>query len=452
MSKSNIAAPIRYRNISTGTTIAPVVSGGNLSEDSTYYYRTFLTSGTLSVSGGSLTADILLISGGGGGGPGFGSARGGGGGGAGGMKVVATTLTGSLSVLVGAGGPGNPAATGSADGASPSGGSSSISSFSTTGGGGGANGAGSAGGNGGSGGGNGGYSALAGTGISGEGNAGFQSAGTSSRVGAGGGGKTAAASGQSGGAGATSTISGTSSTYATGGDGGSASGQEAGASAAAWSGNGGNGGGGNNTVGAWGGGGGNGGSGIVVVRYAKEAITASTDIFELIGTVRLTSAQTSVTFAGLPASQYKHLQLRITPRNTGNAGGDNVAISFNADTTYTNYNSHWLTSDGTSASSGKFQSTNFPGVNISINTPDVNYSSGNYGVIIADIYDFANTSKYKTVRSISGATDSYKKQVTLGSGVWVSTAAVTSLTVKCYAGVTSQLAAGSRISLYGIRG
>jgi hypothetical protein len=159
-----------------------------------------------------------------------------------------------------------------------------------------------------------------------------------------------------------------------------------------------------------------------------------------------------VTFSGIPSSQYKHLQLRITPRNTGNAGGDNVLLSFNGDVTYTNYNSHWLTANGASVSSGTFQSTSYPGVNISINTPDVNYASGTYGAIITDIYDFANTSKYKTVRSLSGAADSYKKQVSLASGVWLSTAAVTTLTVQCYSGVTSSLASGSRISLYGIRG
>lgn len=45
----------------------PIVTGGTLYSDSTYYYRAFTGSGTLSVSGLNLTADVLVIAGGGGG-------------------------------------------------------------------------------------------------------------------------------------------------------------------------------------------------------------------------------------------------------------------------------------------------------------------------------------------------------------------------------------------------
>jgi hypothetical protein len=49
--------------------IAPllVLSGGTLSSDSTYYYRTFTSNGTFSVANGSIQADVLLVAGGGGG-------------------------------------------------------------------------------------------------------------------------------------------------------------------------------------------------------------------------------------------------------------------------------------------------------------------------------------------------------------------------------------------------
>lgn len=48
----------------------PTLSGGSLSSDSTYYYRTFDSSGTLSVSGSSISVTYTIIGGGGGGGSG----------------------------------------------------------------------------------------------------------------------------------------------------------------------------------------------------------------------------------------------------------------------------------------------------------------------------------------------------------------------------------------------
>jgi len=56
------------------------ITGGTLTSDATYNYRTFTSTGNLVISGGSLTADILVIAGGGGGG-----AASGDGGGAGGI-------------------------------------------------------------------------------------------------------------------------------------------------------------------------------------------------------------------------------------------------------------------------------------------------------------------------------------------------------------------------------
>lgn len=91
----------------------PSVSGGTLSSDSTYYYRTFTSSGSLLVSNMSLPADILLIGGGSAGGAGEGSnamGGGGGGGGAGGvLNIQSSTIpVGSNVVVVGSGGAGVP--------------------------------------------------------------------------------------------------------------------------------------------------------------------------------------------------------------------------------------------------------------------------------------------------------------------------------------------------------
>jgi hypothetical protein len=82
-----------------------VVSGGTLTSDSTYYYRTFTTNGSLSVAGAPLTFDALIIGGGGSSGHTnwFGAT---GGGGAGGVRLASAVRApiGTHSVVVGAGG------------------------------------------------------------------------------------------------------------------------------------------------------------------------------------------------------------------------------------------------------------------------------------------------------------------------------------------------------------
>jgi hypothetical protein len=273
----------------------PKAQGGNIvTTDGTYWYHTFLSSGTLTTYS-AITADYLVVAGGGG------AANTGGvfvgGGGAGGLRctVGATGGGGALesalslsasqtyTITVGAGGRG-----GQHDG-SPAGISGSNSSISGSGittitsiGGGGSN-SGGAGNNGGSGGGGAGNGGAGGTGTSGQGYAGGTgNAGGSSGQGGGGGGAGAAGqnggvsanTGGNGGNGVTTSISGTSTTYAGGGGG-------AGATAGGSGGTGGGGAGKNNgfpnngTVNTGGGGGatnsydgGSGGSGIVIIRYA----------------------------------------------------------------------------------------------------------------------------------------------------------------------------------------
>ena len=74
----------------------PVVTGGTLYSDATYYYRKFTGNGTLSVSALPLSVDTLVVAGGG---PGFQC----GGGGAGGLRGATSTLSpGSYSAVIGA--------------------------------------------------------------------------------------------------------------------------------------------------------------------------------------------------------------------------------------------------------------------------------------------------------------------------------------------------------------
>lgn len=91
------------RSFSITSLAIPIITGGALTSDSTYYYRTFSTSGSLNISDVSISGvDILTYAGGGAGG----SQHGGGGGGAGGYVYSAnqTLNPGTYTIVVGGGG------------------------------------------------------------------------------------------------------------------------------------------------------------------------------------------------------------------------------------------------------------------------------------------------------------------------------------------------------------
>jgi hypothetical protein len=277
-----------------GTTpaIVPYATGGDtIMTDGTYWYHTFISSGTFTPAK-ALTCDYLVVAGGGGGGLSYG-----GGGGAGGLRstVTATGGGGSLETALSLGTSAYTVTIGAGGSTDTSGSNSVFSTITSTGGGrGGSYNYSQGGANGGSGGGSGSNGSVGvwlngGTGTANQGYAGGSSINTIA-AGAGGGGASAvgaststAGVGGNGGNGVATSISGSSVTYAGGGGGGSTIGGGDGTTA----GTGGTGGGGAgsktaggaglaataNTGGGGGGGayngnGGAGGSGIVIVRYA----------------------------------------------------------------------------------------------------------------------------------------------------------------------------------------
>lgn len=161
--------------------------------------------------------------------------------------------------------------------------------------------------------------------------------------------------------------------------------------------------------------------------------------YELITTTALGSAQASVTFSTANLSQYKHLQIRITSRTSSTADYEEVKFRFNGDSG-SNYNGHYLFGTGTQALSGAMGNA-IQGYGYF--TTAANAAANYFGSAVMDILDFNSTTKNKTVRTLSG-----NQYIVLASGLWMSTAAVTSITL--LAG--GNLVAGSRFSLYGLRG
>lgn len=169
--------------------------------------------------------------------------------------------------------------------------------------------------------------------------------------------------------------------------------------------------------------------------------------YELISTTVLGSLSSSVTFSGLDtsAAAYKHLQIRATVRdNRGGFTGSNHYLRLNGDTG-NNYAHHQLYGSGSSVGSGAASSQS------SIYVGDIPGAGGTLNAFageVIDILDFASTSKYKTIRTLSGMAQAYN-WLLLGSGLWMSTSAVTSVTMLSTLG---SFEPGSRFSLYGLKG
>jgi hypothetical protein len=167
----------------------------------------------------------------------------------------------------------------------------------------------------------------------------------------------------------------------------------------------------------------------------------------------LGSGTTSISFTDLNnySSIYKHLQLRIAVKSTITSGRmDNMTLRFNNDTG-NNYATHILFGNGTSVSSAAFTSQPFMYLPSSIGATFSTPTTSMFSAHVIDILDVYSTTKNKTIRALNGYTDTVDdagRRVGLSSAFWNNTAALTSITMS----TSGNFVAGTRLSLYGIRG
>jgi hypothetical protein len=173
--------------------------------------------------------------------------------------------------------------------------------------------------------------------------------------------------------------------------------------------------------------------------------------YELIQTQILGSAQSSVVFDNLAtyASTYKHLQVRAAARFSFAEIERGMYLRINGDTG-SNYAFHHLFGVG-SGSASSAAGANQTSIAVG-STPSASATANVYGAMVLDLLDPYSTTKNKTVRVLSGSAGSgVQNWIALMSGVRLNTASITSLTfLEPNSG--SNFVAGSRFSLYGIRG
>jgi hypothetical protein len=152
----------------------------------------------------------------------------------------------------------------------------------------------------------------------------------------------------------------------------------------------------------------------------------------------------SVTFSSIP-STYTHLQIRLMGRTNRAANSDSCKLTFNSDTG-ANYTEHGLY--GTGAAAAAYAVTGSTGA-LTYRLAGATATSGIQGTIIIDILDYANTNKYKTMRSLGGVdVNGSGGEIYLNSSVWMNTAAISNI-VLTPIGTIQQY---SSFALYGIKG
>jgi len=179
--------------------------------------------------------------------------------------------------------------------------------------------------------------------------------------------------------------------------------------------------------------------GLAASAYGFTSAVAGLGDYESIASASGTGSSGTITFSSIP-STYKHLQLRVfsATSRVGGASGSG-ALQFNSDTTGTNYYTHALYGQGSSAAAAAFNE---------------NYGLWYYGSTttyvagVIDILDYANTNKYKTVRELIGFDENGSGQIALISMLWKNTAAISTLVLTA---PSYNFGSNARFSLYGIK-
>jgi hypothetical protein len=181
--------------------------------------------------------------------------------------------------------------------------------------------------------------------------------------------------------------------------------------------------------------------------FASSMLGAVGD-YESIATVSVTSGSgsASLSFTSIP-STYKHLQIRGIARNTAaGTASDYILLKINSDTA-ANYAFHWLY--GTGSAAGATASTSRS--NLPIGTCwETSALANSFSAVVCDLFDYSNTNKFKTTRSLGGGDTnggSYQ-ELNFMSGLWRDTTAITQIDISSSSG---NLAQYSSFALYGVK-
>lgn len=175
--------------------------------------------------------------------------------------------------------------------------------------------------------------------------------------------------------------------------------------------------------------------------------------FESIASASGNGSSSSITFSSIP-STYKHLQIRMITRDTFTtfSGNYDLALQVNGVTSSV-YTNHVLQGNGSTATASGGSATTVINLSRGGMWAKSPVPANTFAVAIIDIYDYASTTKNKTIRYIAGGdfnstSGDAPGGIALGSSLYMQTTAISSITIY---GAASAFATGSTFALYGIK-
>ena len=186
---------------------------------------------------------------------------------------------------------------------------------------------------------------------------------------------------------------------------------------------------------------------LVGIIASSGGAAGGTASYESIASATGTGSSGTITFSSI-SSTYVSLQIRgIFKSDAAGTSAGVFNLVFNSDTT-TAGAFHYLKGDGASVTAGGTASTTSYG-----QTNDVvaRASTGTniMGIGIIDIYDYASSTRNKTVRSAVGYDANGSGAVTLMSNLWPVTSAISSISLTLNSG---NWTTATQVALYGIKG
>lgn len=187
---------------------------------------------------------------------------------------------------------------------------------------------------------------------------------------------------------------------------------------------------------------------------------AITGDYQAIATATVDSGgASSITFSSIP-STFKHLQIRGIHRiSTASfyTGDCFMRVGNGSIDSGANYANHQLYGDGSAAAAnGGGSRTSVLGYGAYNSVGSLGYAN-TFATTIIDILDYQNTSKYKTMRFLSGRemnSNNTDGRMFLESGLWMNTAAIDTISLNALdgGGSASTFSQYSSFALFGIKG
>ena len=172
---------------------------------------------------------------------------------------------------------------------------------------------------------------------------------------------------------------------------------------------------------------------------------AAGNTYEAIATQTLGSAAAIVTFSSIPQT-YTDLVLVTSLKSSATPTAYSPTMYFNGDTAKTNYSFTAMYGDGSGASGDvSFRWTTSTATQHGVMATAVSATNFNTGII--NIQNYSNTTTYKTALT---RTNDPANVVYATTGLWLSTSAITSLSLYAADG-NKDFTIGSTFSLYGIK-